>query len=402
MRLGIVFNEKLATGGGYQQALNAALIARELPDHLVHIEYFTTVKENVNVLKSYGIKVRLINLSFLSKATSYLRMRITNPLMIKIIKKIIKHSPFERYLINHQIDLVYFLSPTSWANSLEELNYITTVWDLSHRDDPEFPEVRFNREFEARDSNYFSILPRAVAIFVDSGLGKENLTRRYGIDGNRVHVIPFSPAVGISSASEQGANSANIRQQFDLDCPYIFYPAQFWAHKNHIYLLQGLQVLQEKYDLRIGVIFCGGDKGNLAYIKKYTEGLGLIDRVRFAGFVSNQTMLNLYQQSLALVMPSHFGPTNLPPLEAFALGVPVLYSDKAGLRDQVDNAALLIDLKNPDSMAIHLKSLIEDDQLRNRLINAGFDRLKQLDTIDRLNILKNIIEDFRWKRQCWE
>ena len=112
-------------------------------------------------------------------------------------------------------------------------------------------------------------------------------------------------------------------------------------------------------------------------------------------------MIELYRQSIALVMPSYFGPTNLPPLEAFQLGTPVLYPNKPGLKEQVGNAALLMDLKDPNSMALHLKDLIENKQLRNQLINAGYERLKYLNSYDRVAILKDIIDNFRWKLFCW-
>ena len=50
-------------------------------------------------------------------------------------------------------------------------------------------------------------------------------------------------------------------------------------------------------------------------------------------------------------MPTYFGPTNIPPLEAFSLNVPVCYSDLDGLREQVGEAAFLMNLKNPESLA---------------------------------------------------
>jgi len=142
--------------------------------------------------------------------------------------------------------------------------------------------------------------------------------------------------------------------------------------------------------------------GCRAYIERFANNLGLKDRIRFIGFVSNEEIVALYRHSIALVMPSYFGPTNLPPLEAFQLGVPVLYSDKHGLRDQVGDAALLMDLKNPQSMAIHLKNLIEDEHLAKRLIAAGYERLKFFDSYDRVGLLQKVIEDFSWRRLCWE
>ena len=187
-----------------------------------------------------------------------------------------------------------------------------------------------------------------------------------------------------------------------MQVPYVFYPAQFWAHKNHVYLLEGLHALEHRYGLKVGAIFSGYDEGNLAYIKNRVFVLGLEDRIRFADFVSSQEIPELYLQSIALVMPTYFGPTNLPPLEAFVLKVPVLYSDIAGLRDQVGDAGLLMNLKDPTSMAEHLKNLINDEYLRNRLIESGQKRLTYLDSIDRIKILKNVIENFQRKRMCWK
>lgn len=403
IRLGVIFDQHILAGGGYQQALNAALLTRELPKELVEVIWFSTLPGNISTLSTHGIEANPIHMSFFRKIRAFLRRRITNTRLLKFIQKIEPHSPLEKQLIAQEIDLVYFLSPSAWAQSLEKLNYITTVWDLCHRDDPEFPEVRWNRQFEARDLSYRAVLPRATAIFVDSELGKVNTAHRYGVDLDRIHVMPFQGAGATRRELDSDAKSdVNILGKYQLSVPYVFYPAQFWAHKNHVYLLEGLRALEVTYGLQIGAIFSGGDQGNLPFIESYVSKLGFQDRVRFAGFVTNEEIVELYRHSLALVMPSYFGPTNLPPLEAFQLGVPVLYSDKAGLHDQVGSAALLIDLKDPNSMALHLKNLIEDEHLRNQLIAAGLEKLKHFDAYDRIGVLQKVIEDFRWRRLCWE
>lgn len=403
IRLGVIFDQHIHAGGGYQQALNAALLTLQLPKDIVEVAFFTTLQDNIATLSTHGIEAGLIKLSFFEKVRAFLRRRITCARLLKFIQKIEQYSPLEKRLVEHKVDLVYFLSPSSWAQWLERLNYITSVWDLAHRDDPEFPEVRWNRLFEGRDRNYTLILPRATAIFVDSELGKENASRRYGVDMERIHVIPFQEAEATRHQLNSNPNNVvNIREKYQLDVPYVFYPAQFWPHKNHVYLLEGLRVLQKAHGMRIGAIFSGGDQGNRSYIEAYVHKIGLKNRVRFAGFVTNEEIIDLYCQSIALVMPSYFGPTNLPPLEAFQLGVPVLYSDKFGLRDQVGDAALLMDLKNPESMALHLKNLIDDEQMRNQLVAAGFERLKHFNAYDRVQVIQNVIDHFRWKRLTWE
>lgn len=403
IRLAVIFDQQIRAGGGYQQALNAALLTRELSKDICEPLFFTTFEANINTLAGYGIQAELIQFPFLSKLRSNLRRMIVGSRVLKLLKWLEKYSPFESRMVQKKVDLVYFLSPSVWARDLDEINYIVTVWDLCHRDDPEFPEVRWNRYFETRERDYCVLLTRAMGIFVDSELGKINVIHRYGIDKKRVHVMPSQAAAATREApSSDFRSSIDVRAKFNLDVPYVFYPAQFWAHKNHVYLLEGLSALRQRHGLRVGAIFSGGDRGNLSYIKKYVSKLNLEDLVRFIGFVDNNEIPELYRQSVALVMPSYFGPTNLPPLEAFELGVPVLYSDKEGLRDQVGGAALLMDLNDPNSMADHLKNLMDDSQFRMRLIEAGTERLKYFDSIDRVGILKRVLEGFSWRRLAWE
>ncbi len=402
LRVAIIFDQQLHAGGGYQQAINAALIANKISNELANVFFFTTIEENINILSSYGINAKFIKITNFAKIKNYFRKKFLNTHFLKFIKKIEKYSLFEKNLIDKKIDIVYFLSPSNLALNLDELNYIITVWDLCHRDNPEFPEVRFNREIENRDLMYNMVLPRATAILADSEYGKINLINRYGIDSERIKVMPFQPGETTNKKDNSEYQKDNhVKLNYKLAEPYIFYPAQFWSHKNHVYLLQGLSILANDYGIRLGAIFSGSEKNNLAYIKNYVKELDLENYIRFTGFLPNEEIVNLYKKSVALVMPSYFGPTNLPPLEAFNLGVPVLYPDIRGLKDQVGDAALLIDLKNPKSMALHLKNLMEDTQLRKKLIAAGYNRLKYFDNFNRLEILNKILEDFRYKRICW-
>jgi len=404
VRLGVFFDQQLHSGGGYQQAINAATLVNRLPADVVEPFFFTPFKDNIDILKSYGIDALWIPLGRMRKLGLFFRNRVfsSNTMLLLLWKKLFRYNGVEKSLVSHGIDLVYFVSPTGMAVSLEVTNYITTLWDLCHRDDLEFPEVRENRIFEAREKLYRTILPKAVAVFVDSEQGKKNAVRRYGVDDERLHVLPFSPAPAVQNHSgSESSTEERIAEKYSLSAPYVYYPAQFWSHKNHAYLLEGLRVLEDKHGVKVGAIFSGGDKGNLHHVKDVVQRLGLSDRVRFAGFVPNEEIPLLYRQSLALVMPTYFGPTNLPPLEAFALGVPVLYPDKAGLRVQVGDAALLMDLDDPSTMSRHLFDLLTKPELREEMVMRGKDRLNAFSDDERLLLLESILNDFRRRMLCW-
>ena len=338
-----------------------------------------------------------------------MRLRETSSFLIyRIITLFFKKNHFEKFLDKKEVDLIYFLTDSYLINCVHSINYIFTLFDLCHRDNPEFPEVRSDRVFEYKETQFKKNLSRAIAVLVESNLGKENAIRRFGLDDNRVHVFPIGPAATIQSKKIQTNDIfknkyIDIKRKYDLQYDYIFYPAQFWAHKNHIYILKALNILRNEDSILLGAIFTGSDQGNLSYIKEMTKKFNLEDQVRFAGFVPNDEINYLYSQSLALVMPTYFGPTNMPPLEAFALDVPVLYSDLPGLRDQVNNAALLLDLNNPKSLVSNLKKLLSSNELRNSLINNGkikYDKII-LNSNNNYNVLKKIIENFKHRRDCW-
>lgn len=400
IRLAVYFDQAIHVGGGYQQALNAALMVKKVSSDLVDPLFFTNHKGNIKVLADLGIEANYFPLRLFGRIGLKIRNCISETRYLRSWKKYMGPNEFERPLLEKSIDLVYFLSPCIKANDLETLNYITTVWDLCHRDYPEFPEVRSDRIFENRERLYTSILPKAVAILVDSELGKDNLMRRYGVDDDRIHIMPFMPSLSTDLSVDN--RHISIKEKYVLNVPYIFYPAQYWAHKNHVYLLEGLRILEELYGRRVGAIFAGGDMGNMLYVKKIAKEFKLSDRIRFPGFVSNEEIPYLYKQSLALVMPTYFGPTNLPPLEAFKLGVPVLYPDKPGLRDQVGNAALLIDLKDPRTMADHLEQLISNPTLGDDMIKKGQQLFALKSDFNQLRVLTEIFDDFIHKRASWE
>jgi len=406
IRLAVIFDQQIHAGGGHQQALNAALMTKSIAKEIAEPIFFSMLEDSLPVLSKYGIEANYLSLSIIDKFVMLIRRKVSSNYVLKWIKKLTPLNPFETILHENSIDLVYFLSPDGRYKDLERINYIATVWDLCHRDDPEFPEVRWDRQSEIRDNNYRQFLPKATAIFVDSAFSQKNIAHRYGLDTGRIHVMPFEAAAAtqywVSTAGNSRKRKVDLKKKYGLQVPYVFYPAQFWAHKNHIYLLQGLATLKSKYGLDVGAIFVGSDKGNLEYVKKSAISLGLADVIKFGGFVSNDEIPLLYNQSLALVMPTYFGPTNLPPFEAFELGVPVLYPDKPGLREQVGDAALLMDLKNPSSLADHLYSLLTDKNLKSQLIKNGRAQLSHSSKEMRISLLESVIADFRSRRICWE
>jgi glycosyltransferase involved in cell wall biosynthesis len=97
-----------------------------------------------------------------------------------------------------------------------------------------------------------------------------------------------------------------------------------------------------------------------------------------------------------------FGPDNLPPLEAMALGCPVIASNVSGAKEQLGDAALLVDPKKPEEIAEAIKSLSEDSALRQDLIKRGLIRAYRWTAQDYVKEIFSVIDNFEAIRRCWK
>jgi len=293
------------------------------------------------------------------------------------------------------IELMWFLTP---AFENVSIPYIYTVWDLQHRLQPFFPEVSITGwTWDEREQLYSKVLPRATYILTGTEEGKLEIMRFYNIDSERIHVLPLPTPSFCFNIN----NCNDIKSNFDSGMPFLFYPAQFWPHKNHIGLLYSLKILKEKYGLYFNLILTGSDKGNLEYIKYMINELDLEDNVKILGFVNLYELIRLYQSAFALVFPSFFGPDNLPPLEAFAFGCPVIASNVSGANDQLGSAAFLVDMKNEEEIAMAIKTLFDNKTIREELITKGRERALKWKSADYVSSINNILNEFGKYRRCW-
>ncbi|RLJ07200.1 MAG: hypothetical protein DRP16_03925 [Candidatus Aenigmatarchaeota archaeon] len=109
-------------------------------------------------------------------------------------------------------------------------------------------------------------------------------------------------------------------------------------------------------------------------------------------YVESKRMRSLYEMATALVMPTFLGPTNLPILEAFAVGCPVIASDIKGVREQVGDAGILADPNSPEEIGMAIYRVWTDGILRSALVKRGHERMKRWTRKDFSNGLKAIID----------
>ena len=283
------------------------------------------------------------------------------------------------------IELMLYPAPTPYSFEAGT-PYVIAVHDLQHRLQPEFPEVSADGQAEGREYLFRNAIARATLVLADSEVGREDVLELYGGSGatpDRVKVLPFVPPpylLGAGVADEPAV--AAVRRRYSLPERYFFYPAQFWPHKNHARLVRALALLRDRgWDA--AVVFSGGPGGSEIRERTHDELVRLVaelrleDRVHELGFVPEEEVGPLYGGAVALVMPTFFGPTNIPVLEAWALGCPVLTSDLRGIREQVGDAGLLVDPRSVEELARGMERLWSEEALQRELAERGRARLAE-------------------------
>jgi glycosyltransferase involved in cell wall biosynthesis len=271
--------------------------------------------------------------------------------------------PLYRAMKKENCDIWIFPSQDAYAYWLP-VKSIGVIHDLMHRYERRFPEVGNAKEYAAREFHYTMMCRFSEGIFVDSHLGKKHVIESYGLLANKCHVLPYiAPPV-------QNETTLELDKNYDLPPKFFFYPAQFWQHKNHENLLKALRNCVNSHpDMKLVLVGCPKNyyEAILALIKK----LNLVEHVKILGLVPDEAVPLFYKNARALIMPTFFGPTNIPPLEAFAFHCPVAISGVYGMPEQLQDAALYFDPNSVKDIQDCMLKLWEDDALCHTLIEKG-------------------------------
>lgn len=307
-----------------------------------------------------------------------------------------KPSGIDRIASRLGVQFVWFLSAQP---DRTDIPYMTVVWDLQHRATPWFPEMSANGVWDSRDAVHRWFLQRASKVVTGTKVGAAQISEFFQVPPENILKLPHpTPSYALEASVTQG--HAETMSRLGLKDPFVLYPAQFWPHKNHVNLLLAIAKLKRE-GLTISLALPGSDKGNRAFVRDVAAREGISELIHPLGFVERDNLIALYRHALALAYVSWCGPENLPPLEAFALGCPVLASRIPGSDEQFSEAVLFCEPGNPSSIADGIRKLHGDADLRKRLVEAGHIRAKQFVSADYVAGVMAYLDEFEAVRRCW-
>ncbi|HTK18918.1 MAG TPA: glycosyltransferase family 1 protein [Mucilaginibacter sp.] len=316
-------------------------------------------------------------------------------------EKRIRDSFASAYLKQEGIKIIFY--PIPMSHVINGIPFILNNWDLGHYSTYSFPEMADNAGFHKRNEWYVSTVPYALMILSETNAGKKELINYLNLNPEKIKVLPMFSSDNLAKTELTDKGQNEILRTWGLEEQrFFFYPAQFWAHKNHYNLIKAFQNFT-KLHTDFKLVLCGSDKGNVTYLKHYVKTLSLEKNVIFTGFIEDQVLYTFYKNARALIMPTFLGPSNIPPIEAMRLNCPVLISDLEGHREMLGDSALYFDPANHLSIMESMTTIM-DDRIRLDLVQKQKHQLNTTDhSIDQaLRKLDKYFVEAVNIRNCWE
>jgi glycosyltransferase involved in cell wall biosynthesis len=122
------------------------------------------------------------------------------------------------------------------------------------------------------------------------------------------------------------------------------------------------------------LVFVGKEDFFYKRLKKFSQDLKVEDIV-FLGYVPDYELDTLFYNVAVFVWPTLYEGFGLPPLEAMAKGSPVASSDHACMKEVLGDSAHYFDGKNSLDMEKAILGILNDENLRNKLVKKGYERI---------------------------
>jgi glycosyltransferase involved in cell wall biosynthesis len=208
---------------------------------------------------------------------------------------------------------------------------------------------------------------RADRIFAISRAAEEDLIETLGVQRERIEVTPL----GARPPVIQPATEAAVRAQLDLgDARVVLCVAQKRPYKNLHRLIRALPALGEG----VVLVMPGSPTDYERELRALARELGVVERMRFPDWLSEEQLEGLYALSSVFVLPSLIEGFGLPVIEAMLRGVPVACSNIPALTEVACDATLMFDPERQEELTSAIRRLLEDKELAARLAARGRER----------------------------
>lgn len=284
-----------------------------------------------------------------------------HPLLVKIWYDF----SLKRLLKRIQPDV--FVSPDAITSLTSNVKMLTVMHDIGFAHRPQdLPKSWAN--FYNKYSKAFAEKSKRVATV--SEYSKKDIVETYNIPSEKIDVV-FN---GVKEYFHPASNDKI--QQLTQGIEYFFYIGSLHPRKNIINLLKGFEKFKTSTTNQTKLVIGGDFLFRSEEIKNFIDNLTCKDEIILKGRLTDDHLNTWLSGAIALTYIPYFEGFGIPLLEAMQCETPVLTSNVTSLPEVGGDAAIYVSPESTDEIAIGMKKISEDKELRACLIEKGKERLQ--------------------------
>lgn len=223
-------------------------------------------------------------------------------------------------------------------------------------------------------------LHRACRVLTVSQATRRDLQQLFGLPAEKIEVV-YNALDARLAAPHSAEEVERTLSRYSVQGPYLLYAGNVKPHKNLSRLIEAFALVKD--ELRnhpryggLSLILIGDELSKHPQLRRAVVQSRTQHDVRFLGFVAPQVLSVFYARAAVFVFPSLYEGFGLPPLEAMALGTPVVTSNVSALPEVLGDAAHFVNPENVFDIGRGIRQVLLDDALRARLIERGRRQVK--------------------------
>lgn len=278
------------------------------------------------------------------------RYSFTERAINKMSRLVLKKNKIIKVNEKPLLDAVYPTQLKGLSDNLKKVNWIPDFQE------DYFPQFFSEEEVLKRKKIQKQKYAQGDIVVLSSVDAESDFKRLYPEARAKTFVLPF--AVTHPDYSQESIQ--DLLETYKLPKHYFFAPNQFWAHKNHMVILQAVKILKDK-GIKVTVAMSGKEndcrnKDNFDTLKNYIKENKLATQIIFLGFLPRTEQLCLFKNAQAIIQSSLFEGWSTVIEDAKALGKFVIVSNLRVHREQLKDNAWFF---NPNN-ATELVNLMEN------------------------------------------
>lgn len=285
---------------------------------------------------------------------------------------------FAKIINRDNLDLFHNPFGYGLPNGIKTKKILLTIHDVIPLYD--YDELSFLQKQIYKLSLGISIKLASEIVAISNFTKREILQKNSNVDESKIKVI-HNGFDDLGKTVNLNQIFADLKRKFALPVYYILYVGSATKRKNLLNLAKAFIILKKTHSIPHQLVFVSKmdrKETRIVYDKikiELTEA-GIKKEVVFTGYLEDNQKAAMINSCDFFISPSLYEGFGLPLLEAMSFGKAVLCSNIPPFKEICKDAACYFDPSDIDSICKSMAMLINDEQLKARIGQAGKIRSK--------------------------